>query len=313
MTQILCEVIRDLLPSYVDGLTSEVTDKMIREHLEECEECRKIMESMREGETEMQENLRQIDFLKKANTKMRTTVIRAILGVLAAIVLIGAIRLFAIGDIAHPDSLGTSVKAEGNTYTIEGDIMDSIHVVSGVKTRRQDDTLYVTVRYAPVLFGGSSRFHEVYESSEPLNKICVNDRVVWQEGVAIYPDTARVLETAHPYVGDITANLKTAEAAGCYEHFGPFVNELQTEKEPYGWTIILKEPLSDQTYQETRMEKDACILIAMTENLSKVTFRYRANGKEYEKTITEADADAIAWFHVKDAYNDYVLTQRLLK
>lgn len=313
MTQIPCEVIRDLLPSYADGLTSEVTDKLIREHLEECEECRKTLAAMREGESEVQENLREIDFLKKTNTKMHANVIRAILCVLAAILLIGGIRIFAIGDKAHPDSLGTSVKAEGNTYTITGDIADSIHIVSGIKTRQEGDTLYVTVRWAPVLLSGSSRFQEVYEAGEPLRRICVNDRVVWQDGVAIYPDTARVLETAHPYVGDMPANLKTAQAVGCYEHFGPFVNELQTEKEPYGWTIILQEPLSDQIYQETRMEKDACILIALTENLSEVTFRYSANGKEYEKTVTEADANTIAGFHVKDAYDDYVLTQKLLK
>ena len=313
MTQIPCEVIRDLLPSYADGLTSQVSDKMIREHLAECAECRQILSAMTEGETETQENLREIDFLKKTNTKMRTNVLRAVLCVIAAVVLIGAIRIFAIGDKAYPDCLGTNVTAEGNTYTIEGDIMDSLHVVSGVKTRVDGDTLHVTLRWAPVLIGGSSRFHEVYESAKPLRRICVNDRVVWQDGVAIYPDTARILETAHPYIGDITANLKTAEAAGCYEHFGPFFNELQTKEEPYGWTINLEEPLSDKVYQETRMEKDACILIAMIQNLSEVTFRYSADGKEYEKTITEADADAIAGFHVKAAYNDYALAQRLLK
>ena len=161
MTKIPCEVIRDLLPSYVDGLSSEVTNQMIREHLEECEECRNILAAMREGESKVQENLREIDFLKKTNKKMRRDVITAVLGVLAAIVLIGGIRIFAISDKAHPDSLGTSVQAEGNTYTITGDIVDSIHIVSGVKMLQEGDTLYVTVRWAPVLLSGSSRFHEV--------------------------------------------------------------------------------------------------------------------------------------------------------
>ena len=35
-----CEVVRDLLPLYVDGVVSEESRKMIEEHLEECDDCR---------------------------------------------------------------------------------------------------------------------------------------------------------------------------------------------------------------------------------------------------------------------------------
>ena len=31
-----CELIRDLLPLYVDGLTSEASNREIKEHLETC-------------------------------------------------------------------------------------------------------------------------------------------------------------------------------------------------------------------------------------------------------------------------------------
>ena len=313
MTKIPCEVIRDLLPSYADGLTSEASNKMIQEHLEECEECRKILAAMKEGEIETEENLREIDFLKKTKTNMRRNVIRAVLGVLAVILLITGIRVFVIGERAHPDSIAVNVKAEGNKYTIEGDIVDSSLAVSRLQVRQKGDILFVDVRTAPVLFARSGRFREVHVSDEPIRRICVNERVVYENGTVIYVDTARVLETAHPYVGDMPANLKTAQAAGLYEHFGQFTNELQTEHEPYGWTIILEEPLTDPAYQEMWMEKDACILLAMTENLSEVTFRYQAEGKEHEKTITVSDADEIAGFHVKDAYNDYALVQKLMK
>lgn len=44
--KIPCEVIRDLLPSYVDGLTSETTDGLIEEHLENCAPCKKVLEAM---------------------------------------------------------------------------------------------------------------------------------------------------------------------------------------------------------------------------------------------------------------------------
>ena len=49
MSKIPCEVIQDLMPSYVDGLTNPVTDKIIEEHVEECEKCRQTLETMRSG------------------------------------------------------------------------------------------------------------------------------------------------------------------------------------------------------------------------------------------------------------------------
>ena len=43
-----CEIIRDLLPSYVDGLTSRESDRAIEEHLKGCRECREYMDEMKQ-------------------------------------------------------------------------------------------------------------------------------------------------------------------------------------------------------------------------------------------------------------------------
>ena len=43
-----CEVVRDLLPSYIDGLTSSVTNEEIEKHLDECVICRQYYREMRE-------------------------------------------------------------------------------------------------------------------------------------------------------------------------------------------------------------------------------------------------------------------------
>ena len=42
-----CDVIRDLLPLYTDGLTSQKTNQLIEEHLSSCPECRAYLESLR--------------------------------------------------------------------------------------------------------------------------------------------------------------------------------------------------------------------------------------------------------------------------
>ncbi len=43
-----CEVIRDLLPLYVDGCVSEESKALVEEHLNICKECRAICDEMRE-------------------------------------------------------------------------------------------------------------------------------------------------------------------------------------------------------------------------------------------------------------------------
>ena len=41
-----CEIIRDLMPLYLDDICSDETKKTVEEHLADCEECRKYMKQM---------------------------------------------------------------------------------------------------------------------------------------------------------------------------------------------------------------------------------------------------------------------------
>lgn len=41
-----CEIIQDLLPSYIENLTSEESNKEIRNHLSDCEDCKKVYQEM---------------------------------------------------------------------------------------------------------------------------------------------------------------------------------------------------------------------------------------------------------------------------
>lgn len=41
-----CEIVQDLLPLYHDGVCSEASRAQVKEHLEDCETCRKMLESI---------------------------------------------------------------------------------------------------------------------------------------------------------------------------------------------------------------------------------------------------------------------------
>lgn len=70
-----CEFIRDLLPGYIDGITSEESNQIIEEHLKECESCANMLEQMREmippsqTDSSIMVKERRIDYGKKIKKK----------------------------------------------------------------------------------------------------------------------------------------------------------------------------------------------------------------------------------------------------
>lgn len=68
-----CKIICDLLPSYIDGLTTEDTNQYIEQHLDNCKDCKEVFEEMRKDfETDIiKKDTREVKYIKKYNMKMR--------------------------------------------------------------------------------------------------------------------------------------------------------------------------------------------------------------------------------------------------
>ena len=60
-----CGVVRDLLPSYADGIAGEETAAAVERHMAECEECRAALHRMKEPEDAAPPEEKEIDYLKK--------------------------------------------------------------------------------------------------------------------------------------------------------------------------------------------------------------------------------------------------------
>lgn len=68
-----CKIVQDLLPSYIESLTNEETNKYIEEHLKECDGCKKILENMQKElkiNSEKRDE-REVKYIKKFSKKMR--------------------------------------------------------------------------------------------------------------------------------------------------------------------------------------------------------------------------------------------------
>ena len=76
MNKISCNIIRDILPLYVDGVVSEDTRAMAAEHLEQCGECRKQYESMKNKvEVPVENDIKPLQRFKTAWKKKKIVLV----------------------------------------------------------------------------------------------------------------------------------------------------------------------------------------------------------------------------------------------
>lgn len=71
-----CEIIRDLMPLYLDDCCSEGSGRLVKEHIEECDSCRNLLEEMSKelvvGTREKQKNLMEEELLKTGKEVIKT-------------------------------------------------------------------------------------------------------------------------------------------------------------------------------------------------------------------------------------------------
>lgn len=89
MKEVNCDIIKDLLPGYIDKTSSESTNKLVREHLQKCQNCSIVLADMNKDiDSELLFNQNeQIDYLKGFRKDKIISIIKAIL-ILVIIILV---------------------------------------------------------------------------------------------------------------------------------------------------------------------------------------------------------------------------------
>lgn len=81
--KLVCDTVRDLLPMYIDHMTSEVSNESIEEHISDCGECRTVLEQMRKPVAV--ETAPEIKEFKKFLKKSKMSILYWIMGAAAVI------------------------------------------------------------------------------------------------------------------------------------------------------------------------------------------------------------------------------------
>lgn len=65
-----CKIVQDLLPNYVENLTTKETNHFIEEHLENCKDCKTMLENMKKELPTQEREKKEVNYMKKFNKKL---------------------------------------------------------------------------------------------------------------------------------------------------------------------------------------------------------------------------------------------------
>ncbi|MBE6023413.1 MAG: zf-HC2 domain-containing protein [Cellulosilyticum sp.] len=145
-----CEVIRDLLPNYIDGLASKQTLELVKGHLAECKACEHVCNSMKDGNKELESRSYSLEkekkLFKKINRKLnKKTRIAVIAGAIGIVLVISVTNILFSMPLKTLPSEAVNVSAAVYplqnivTGTYEGGGEESVVISKGDD---QDDDIY---------------------------------------------------------------------------------------------------------------------------------------------------------------------------
>ncbi|MCI9035186.1 MAG: hypothetical protein HFJ08_14305 [Lachnospiraceae bacterium] len=161
--QYACDIIKDLMPGYIDGILSETGNSAVEGHLKECKQCSKCYKEMKESlESEGQITLQEkaaVDGFQKINK--RTKVLKAAVCIVSGVLLllIGTIflKIYVFGSILGVGYMNCSnytYYEETDSLTLEMEVFQAVSHISHVSWKensKEENRIDVSVYLAEAL------------------------------------------------------------------------------------------------------------------------------------------------------------------
>ena len=297
-----CGVVRDLLPSYAEGLTGTESREAIEKHLAECNDCRDIYQRMTAPEAEQEterEEKREVDYLRRVRRKSRRRVIGGVLAALALAACACFGLFFLRGQETPASSLGWRTEVQGDLVKTDLYLLDSARGIRKVDCRETEPgVVELTVGSALISPFSQGSLCVEYQAEHPVTRVMLDGTTLWEDGQNISREAAQAFACVHDYLGDASADVQLAQALGVSRRLGSFTSELHTDAEPYGWTLALKEPL-------TAADKEAVtafsyLLLAGVGNLDWVEWDCVIDGKPTQLRLDKEQASDWAGRDIKE-------------
>ena len=302
-----CAVVEDLLPAYVEGLTSEETTAAVEAHLASCPACAAKRAAMgaEEGPSpeETAETAREVDYLKAVRRRSRRRITLAVLATLLALLLGFAAKVFVIGEPLGPTGVTVAAQRMDDILRVKVSSAVSGNAFRGWTVENRDGVVSITARSVLVspLFRDGTGTVEI--PLEGVTEVWLGQAgtgwMIWQADTEISADAWALYQAQTPYVGDISAVGRVLAAVDTL--YGPpivdYTISLQTSSEPYGLTIHFDSVTAYVSGAgrslDKRMYAIAPSLLALIGNLGEVRWTYAApDGTAVTRSVTLEEVDA---------------------
>ena len=228
-----CKIVQDLLPNYIEKLTTTETNQFIEEHLKQCKECKNIVLNM-ENELKIKDAKREkneVKYIKKYNQKLRFFKIIVLL-----------IFIIFIASITRKMIIISDLNKKANKYLNSPNYYEKIIAYNGENMLihdiycKGDKTVTIMRRITEnetnkITWYKKEGKTNIYWDNENQKIAEINSNGGLQINIVNYLQANNLFELL---IASITTNIKSVEYNGkeCYivtNYFGP--NVLLTESE----------------------------------------------------------------------------------
>ena len=201
MNKLSCNIVRDLLPLFIDGAVSKETEKEVQEHLSICEHCKKEYEQLKQPvpipvNPDLQnESARVLKNMKHNLAKKR--VLQSVISVLLVLALIGGIilafafygrersldEILPLNSNAHIDYAELTAHGESDGVNLSQAQLDRLFQLMGqlrFKKLQTTNMMDADRNYATLRYGANGHLMELMFSNSKGGCVLVND--VQKEG-----------------------------------------------------------------------------------------------------------------------------------
>ncbi|MDF2541036.1 MAG: anti-sigma factor [Herbinix sp.] len=284
--RIPCQIVQDLLPLYVEELTSEFTNTEIKKHIEVCVECKSHYNDMKktihnENENNQEDLGKEINYLKKIKRNTNQKVFIGISIALLICITAIAIKLYVIGFPTDSYYI-TYMDGDEENVNFGGALYDMSYTYKGYRTKMREDGKEEIVIYAALasFWRRDIAFNIDINRKDVKSELYINGNIVKPDGTVITKLANDLYHAKNKYIGDMASNGKIVSILGITNTLGNFKNSLQTSTEPYGWTLEFVQGTSNSVMFDERMKNYACVLIALIDNLGEVDWNYTVETEE---------------------------------
>lgn len=279
-----CKIVQDLLPNYIENLTTEATNQFINEHLNTCDECKTILNNMKE---ELKYNLKEkvskkeVNYLKKYNRKLRI-----FMGIVFAIIVVFVVcyirKLVIFNDLQNKLDV---YKNTTNYYMKVTEYYEgNLHITQKFQ---KDDKYMQRVESLSSNKEFNNRCYRIYgDSTGYINEYCVSEDGEKYSQLNLYGNWTPA-EIPDYWIADKETSFKYLKMV----LFASITTEKCNEKDCYKITKRYYESDSKYNFKEyIYIEKKTGLVIRSQTTASREITDYNYSfGSITDKTLQEPD------------------------